>query len=84
LKDHLLGRCGTDDLRKPAQVGWPPVSTAHVADIVPEQKGFEPELGRLERAQGIFTGAAQIANRFILNLGNRDGVRSPERSRHAS
>ncbi len=67
LKDNLLRGGGTDDLREPAEVGRAPGGPARVADIMPEQEGFEPELGRLEVPQGIFTGAGEVANGFILH-----------------
>jgi hypothetical protein len=33
--------------REPPEVGRAPCGTARVADILPEQEGFETELGRL-------------------------------------
>jgi hypothetical protein len=40
---------------------------------VPEQEGFEPELGGLEVPQGIFAGPGEIAPGFIVNLRDIDG-----------
>ena len=42
LKDHVLRRGGTDHLTEPAQVGRTPIGPPCVADIVPQQEGFEP------------------------------------------
>ncbi len=77
LKDNVLRRGGTAHLREPPEVGRAPVSSARVAEILPEQKSFETELGRLEVPQGIFTGAAEIANGFIFNRGNLHGGEIP-------
>jgi hypothetical protein len=72
LKDNLLGWGGTDDLAEPPQVSWAPICPASVADIVPQQEGFETEFGVLEIAQGIFTGPAEVADGFIFDLGHID------------
>jgi hypothetical protein len=72
LKDHVLSGGGTDHLREPPEMGRAPGGTAGIADIVPEQEGFETELGRLEVPEGIFAGAAEIANGFIFHRGNID------------
>jgi hypothetical protein len=61
LVNDLLRRGGTDHFREPPQMGWAPGGPARIADIVAEQKGFEPELGGLEIADGIFTGPAEVA-----------------------
>jgi hypothetical protein len=72
LKDDLLSRCGADDFREPAQVGRVPIGPAHVTDILPEQKGFETELGGFEIANGIFTSPGEIADGFIFDFGDID------------
>ena len=64
LEDDLLGRGCTDDFRKPAQVGRTPGCLARIADILPQQKRFEPELGGLEIPDGIFTSICAL---FSLN-----------------
>ena len=46
---------------------------ARLATILPEENGFEAELGGLELAQGIFTGTGEIANGVIFYPGNVDG-----------
>ena len=72
LKDDLLRRCGTDHLREPAEMGRAPIGPAHLPDILSQQKGFETELGVFEIAEGIFTRPGEIANGFILDLGDLD------------
>ena len=72
LEDDLLRRGGTDDLAEPAEVGRAPGGPARIADIVPQEKGFEPELRGLEIADGIFTRPAQVTNGFIFDLGHID------------
>jgi hypothetical protein len=67
LKDDLLSRCVTDHFTQPPQVGWAPSSPARIANIVSEQKGFEPELGGFDIAQGIFTSPAEVADGFIFH-----------------
>jgi hypothetical protein len=73
LEDDLLGRGCTDDVSEPAQGGRSPGCLACLADILPQQKRFEPELGRLESPAGIFTRPAQIATGFVFDRGNIDG-----------
>ena len=72
LEDDLLGGSGANDLRQPAQVGWPPAGLARITDILPQEKGFEPILRRLEVTDGIFTGATQVTNGFVFNLWDID------------
>jgi hypothetical protein len=50
----------------------PARGSARVADIVSEQEGLETELGVRKIAAGIFTGPAEIANRFIFHRGDID------------
>ena len=69
LEDDLLGRGGTDHFREPAQVGRAPGGPARIADIMPQQKRFEPELGGLEIPDGIFASPAQIADGFVFDRG---------------
>ncbi len=57
--------------------GWAPAGTARIAHIVPEQEGFEPELGGREVPQGIFAGAGEIAHSFIFHRGDIDGGQIP-------
>ena len=66
LKDDLLRRCGTHHLAEPAQVGGTPVGPPRRADIVPQQEGFEPQLGRLQIPQGLFPRPTQVADRCIV------------------
>ena len=57
---------------EPPQVGRAPGGPARIADIVPEQKRFEPKLGGLEITDGIFTSPAEVADGFIFDLGDID------------
>ena len=77
LKDNLLRRCGTDHLAEPAQVGGAPVGPTRIADIVPQQEGFEPQLGRLQIPEGLFPRPTQVADRFIVDGGYIDGGEVP-------
>jgi hypothetical protein len=70
LKDNLLSRRGTDDFREPPQVGRVPIGPSCVADIVPEQEGFETELGIFAIADGVCTCPGEIPNRSILHCGD--------------
>ena len=72
LKNDLLRGRGTDNFREPPQVGRAPIGPAGVADIVSEQKGFEPELSVFAIADGLFTSPGEVANGFILDLGDID------------
>ncbi len=73
LEDDLLGRGRTDDFREPAQVGRTPGGLARIADIMPQQKRFEPELGGPEIPDSIFPSPAQISDGFVFHPGNIDG-----------
>jgi hypothetical protein len=73
LKDDLLRRGGTHHLREPPQMGWTPIGSASVTDIVPEQKGFETKLGVFAIADGVFTRPGEVTNRFIFHLGDIHG-----------
>jgi hypothetical protein len=77
LKDHVLSRCGADDFREPPEVGWAPMSPAHVPAILSQHKGFETALGVFESAEGIFTRPGEIPDGFIFHLGDRDHRESP-------
>jgi len=77
LKDDLLRRCGTDHRAEPAQVSGTPGGSTGRAAIVPEHEGFEPQLGRLQIAQGLFTRPAQVAEGFIVNGGHLHGGEAP-------
>ena len=77
LKDDLLRGGRTDDLTEPAQVSWAPGRLPRITDIVAQQKGFEPILGRLEIAQGIFSGTAQVTDGFSLHPGDVDRGSGP-------
>src|SRR2546421_12349511 len=46
LKNNVLCWGGTDHLTEPAQGGRTPIGPPRITDIVPEQEGFEAQLGR--------------------------------------
>jgi hypothetical protein len=73
LEDDVLRGCGTDDFGEPAQMGRASGRSARTTDSMPQQKGFETHLCSFESPDGIFTGAAQITNGFILDGGDVDG-----------
>jgi hypothetical protein len=73
LKDHLLRGGGTDDVAEPPEVGRAPGSLARIADVVPQQEGFQPKFRRLEVCDGIFTSPTQITDGFIFHGGDVDG-----------
>jgi hypothetical protein len=58
-------------------VGRTPGGLARIADILPQQKRFEPELGGLEIPEGVFASPAQIADGFVFDLWNIDGREVP-------
>jgi hypothetical protein len=72
LADDLLRGGGTDHLREPAEVGWAPGGPPSIAEIVSQQKGFEPEFGGLQLAQGILAGTTEVTNGFLLDRGDLD------------
>ena len=77
LEDDLLRRGRTDHVSEPAQVGWPPGGLARIAEIMPQQKRFEPERGGLEIPEGLFASPAQVAEGFVFDLWNLDGSEVP-------
>ena len=72
LGDDVLGGGGTDDLTQPAQVGRAPSGPTRLPAIMPQQKGFEAELGRLEIVERLFPRAAQVTKSFVLDRWDRD------------
>ena len=77
LEDKLWRRGGTDHFREPPQMGRAPGGPAGVADVVSEQTGFEPQLGSLEIADGVFTRAGEVTDRLIFPLRDLDGGEVP-------
>jgi hypothetical protein len=73
LEDNVLSRGGTDHLAEPSEGGRAPGSPARVPDVRPEQEGFQTKLGRFEITDGVFTRAGEVADRFIVYLGDIDG-----------
>src|SRR5712691_808318 len=74
LEDDLLRRCGADDLGEVAEMGVVPVGAAGVVEAETEEEGLQPELGGLEGDDGGLAGATEIAQRFVLDGGDVDGV----------
>ena len=72
LEDDLLGGSGTDDLAQPAQVRRAPSGPTGIPNIMPQEKGFEAELGRLKIVERIFPRAAQVTTSFVLDRGDID------------
>jgi hypothetical protein len=77
LGHDLLRGGGPDDLAEPAEVGRPPGGAAGVTDIVPQEKGFAPQLRGLEIVESICTRPAQVPHGFIRNCWDRDRGESP-------
>ena len=50
-----------------------PRGAAGIAPIVAEPQGLEAELGGLELANGLFTGAGEVAEGFLVRRGAIDG-----------
>jgi hypothetical protein len=72
LEDGWLRGGGTDDFGEPPQMGRAPGRSAGITASMPQPKGVETNLRGLEILDG-----------FILDSGDIDGVRSPERIRRA-
>jgi hypothetical protein len=77
LEHHRWRRCGTDHCGEPPEMGRAPGGPARIPDILPEQAGFETELGRFEIPHGIFAGAGEIAHGFVLDRGDIHGGEIP-------
>ena len=73
LENNVLGGGRTDHLAEPSEVGRTPGGPADVPDAMPEQEGFEPQFGRFEITDGVFTRTSEVADRFILHGGDIDG-----------
>jgi hypothetical protein len=73
LEDHWLSRCGADHLAEPPEVGRAPGRPARVLNIMPEPEGLQTTLSRLEITAGVCTSAGEVAERFIVQPGKRDG-----------
>jgi hypothetical protein len=71
LPDHGLRRGGPAHLTEPAPGGRPPIGPPWVADLVPQQAGCAPSLGRVERPEGLFPRSAPIAPGCIVDGGAR-------------
>jgi hypothetical protein len=67
LEDNLLSGCGTDAFREPFE-GDP----ALITDILAQQEGLQAVLGGLEISDGTLSGADQVADGLVLDLGDMD------------
>jgi hypothetical protein len=77
LEDDWLGGGGTEDLAQPAQVGRAPRGPTGLPDIMPQQKGVEAALGRLEIVERLCPRTAEVANSFVLDRWDRDRREGP-------
>ena len=50
-----------------------PIGLARIANVLAQEKGFEARRRGFEVTETIFTGATQIANGFVIDLGDVDG-----------
>jgi hypothetical protein len=82
LEDDLLSWCSTDHFREPPEMGRATWGPTRLTDLRSEYEGFEPELGGLEVAEGIFTGPRESPHGFIFDLGDIDRSEIP-RARQA-
>jgi hypothetical protein len=78
LEDNLLSWCGTDDFSEPSEVGRPLGGPAFIADILAQQEGLQAVLGGLEILDGTLSGAGQVEDGLVLNLGDIDRREIPE------
>jgi hypothetical protein len=81
-EDGLVRRGGPDDLREPPATGRAPRGPARLAASVSEHGGVESKLGGLEIAEGLVTGAGEVADRVVFHCGDIDGGEIP-RAREA-
>jgi hypothetical protein len=77
LQDPGRRRGRADDFAAPAEGGRGPGGPAGLAQIVPQPAGFQPQCRGLEVTDGLFTRAAQVAEGFLGNCGDRDGREGP-------
>jgi hypothetical protein len=77
LEDDLRRRGGTDDRAEPPQVGWAPGRSTCLPEILPQEKGFEPNLRGFVSAESLCTCAAQVPHRFIVSLRDVDRGQGP-------
>jgi len=73
LEDDLLGWRQTDDFREPSEMCGAPIGLARIANVLAQEKGFQAILRSFEVTDAILTGATQIANGFVIDLGDVDG-----------
>ena len=67
LEDNLLGGGRTDHLSQPAQMRRSPGGAPLIANVLAQQEGLEPHLGRLAIFEGIFPRPHHIPDRFVFH-----------------
>jgi hypothetical protein len=77
LAHDVVGRCGTDPFREPAEGGCSPGGAARGAASVSAQEGCEPTRGGLELPAGICASPTQIPHGFLCNCGHINRGASP-------
>jgi hypothetical protein len=81
LEDELAGGGRTDDFHEPSEMCGAPISLARLANVLAQEKGLEAILRSFEVTDAILTGATQISNGFVIDLGDVDGgevARTPQ------
>jgi hypothetical protein len=73
VEHDVLGRGRTAHCREPPEVSRVPGGLARRAEVVPQQKGLQTQLGGVELTEPIFTRPTQITPGCLFTLGDRDG-----------
>ena len=66
-KDALLGRRRADHVGSPPQLRRRPMRPPLIPNVLAEQQGFEPHLGRLEVLEPLLPGSNHIPDCFLLD-----------------
>ena len=70
LEHHRLGGRRADDSRHPPQMRCRPICPPLIPDILAQEEGFEPHLGRLAILPDILPRPHHIPEGFVLHTGN--------------
>ena len=70
LEHDLLRRGGTHHRGQPAPMRGAPVGPAFVANILPQQKRFQPTLAPRQIIHRVLAPAAQVPHGLVLDLGH--------------
>jgi hypothetical protein len=73
LEDELLCWRRTTDCREPSERRGALIGLARIANVLAQENGWEAILRGFEVKATIFTGATQIANGVVIDLGDVDG-----------